>query len=120
MQDKPVLVTGATGYVGGRVVLRLLKAGYKVQATGRSFEKLKARSWADHPNVELARADLLDLESVKKAAEGCCVAYYFVHVDDIISRRFCVSGPGGGQEYGASGRMGKPRSNHLSWRAHRW
>ena len=79
MLDKPVLVTGATGYVGGRIVLRLLGAGYKIRAVGRSLDKLKARSWASNPNVELASVDLLDLESVKTATAGCGVAYYFVH-----------------------------------------
>ena len=79
MHDKPVLVTGATGYVGGRVVPRLLEAGYKVRATGRSFDKLKARAWARHPNAEVVFSDVLDLESIKKATQGCWAAYYFVH-----------------------------------------
>jgi uncharacterized protein YbjT (DUF2867 family) len=41
MPDKPVLVTGATGYVGGRLVPRLLAAGYRVRALGRSLSKLR-------------------------------------------------------------------------------
>ena len=41
MTEKPVLVTGATGYVGGRLVPRLLAAGYRVRALGRSLNKLR-------------------------------------------------------------------------------
>ena len=88
MLNKPVLVTGATGYVGGRVVPRLLDAGYRVRATGRSLEKLKARAWAKHPKVELAFSDLLNLESVTKVANGCKAAYYFVHSMNYSSEDF--------------------------------
>ena len=78
-EDKPVLVTGATGYVGGRLVPALLEAGYTVRAMGRSFEKLACRPWGHHPKVELAKGDVLDVESLKKALSGCSAAYYLVH-----------------------------------------
>jgi len=79
MKDKPVLVTGATGYVGGRLVPQLLSAGYRVRALGRSVTKLKGRPWASHPRVDLAGGDVLDLESLVKAAQGCGAAFYLVH-----------------------------------------
>ncbi|NMC48756.1 MAG: NAD(P)H-binding protein, partial [Desulfovibrio sp.] len=79
MTDKPILVTGATGYVGGRLVPRLLDAGRRVRAVGRSLDKLGARPWAFHPNVELVQADLADLSSTRAALAGCETAYYLVH-----------------------------------------
>ncbi len=79
MSEKPVLVTGSTGYVGGRLVPLLLQRGHRVRALGRSKAKLSARPWAGHPNLELAQGDVLDLESLKKAAAGCRAAYYLVH-----------------------------------------
>jgi uncharacterized protein YbjT (DUF2867 family) len=79
MYDKPVLVTGATGYVGGRLAPMLLVQCWKVRAMGRSLPKLKARRWANHPNAELVQADAHDLESLTKAAEGCSVAFYLIH-----------------------------------------
>lgn len=79
MNPKPVLVTGATGYVGGRLVPRLLKSGHRIRAAGRSLEKLACRPWAAHPNVELVVADARDAHSMAKALEGCRAAYYLVH-----------------------------------------
>ncbi|MDD2900970.1 MAG: SDR family oxidoreductase [Syntrophales bacterium] len=76
---KPVLVTGATGYVGGRLVPRLLDAGYRVRTLARSTVKLQGRPWAGHPRVELAAGDVLDYESLFEAAQGCRAAYYLVH-----------------------------------------
>lgn len=77
--DRPILVTGATGYVGGRLIPALLDAGYRVRAMGRSIEKLACRPWGRHPNVELTQGDVLDLESLKRALSGCGTAYYLVH-----------------------------------------
>ncbi|MBU0986382.1 MAG: NAD(P)H-binding protein, partial [Proteobacteria bacterium] len=77
--DKPILVAGATGYVGGRLIPALLNAGYRVRAMGRSLEKLACRPWGHHPNIALIKGDVLDLESLKKALSGCGAAYYLVH-----------------------------------------
>jgi len=79
MHTQPVLVTGATGYVGGRLVPQLLRAGYKVRALGRSAVKLKGRPWGNHPLVELATGDVLDQESLNQAVDGCRAAFYLVH-----------------------------------------
>ena len=79
MHSKPVLVTGATGYVGGRLIPALLDAGYRVRAMGRTLEKVACRPWAHHDRVALVQGDVLDLESLKKATAGCWAAYYLVH-----------------------------------------
>jgi uncharacterized protein YbjT (DUF2867 family) len=77
--DKPILVAGATGYVGGRLIPALLDAGYTVRAMGRSLEKLACRPWGHHPKIELAKGDVLDRKSLETALSGCGAAYYLVH-----------------------------------------
>jgi uncharacterized protein YbjT (DUF2867 family) len=79
MCSQPVLVTGSTGYVGGRLVPQLLSSGHRVRVVGRSLSKLQSRPWAAHSLLEIAQADVLDLESLKRAAQGCWAAFYLVH-----------------------------------------
>jgi uncharacterized protein YbjT (DUF2867 family) len=74
-----ILVTGATGYIGGRLVPRLLAAGYRVRCLVREPRKLGGRSWAGHPRVEIVAGDLDDSASVERAMDGCWAAYYLVH-----------------------------------------
>ena len=79
MNPKDVLVTGSTGYIGGRLVPRLLEAGYRVRAMGRSASKLKCRPWASHPNAAIVVGDVLDRDSLRNAVNGCGAVYYLVH-----------------------------------------
>jgi uncharacterized protein YbjT (DUF2867 family) len=74
-----VLVTGATGYVGARLVTRLLDAGYTVRCAVRTPRKLADRPWHDDPRVEIVRCDFEDPQSLAAAMRGCGPAYYLVH-----------------------------------------
>jgi len=78
-KNQKILVLGATGYVGGRLLPRLLSGGYSVRATGRSLLKLKSRFWAGHKNVEIVEVDIHDRESLRAVLTGIEVAYYLVH-----------------------------------------
>lgn len=70
------LVTGATGYIGGRLVPRLLEAGFAVRVLVRDPEKLRHVPWADQ--VEIVWGDLSDKASLVPACAGVDVLYYLV------------------------------------------
>jgi uncharacterized protein YbjT (DUF2867 family) len=90
--QKPlVLVTGATGYVGARLVPRLIEAGYRVRAAGRSLRKLQSRPWSSSANLELVELDVFDQEQLKKALTGCFAAFYFVHSMNAKTKDFANS-----------------------------
>ncbi len=71
------LVTGATGYVGGRLAPRLVEAGHAVRVLVRDPLKLQDVPWADE--VEVAKGDLGDPASLRDAFEDVDVVYYLVH-----------------------------------------
>lgn len=72
-----VLVTGATGYVGGRLVPQLLDAGYEVIVCVRSPWKLADVPW--RARVRVFKADLSDPVATRRAMTGIDVAFYLVH-----------------------------------------
>lgn len=72
-----VLVTGATGYIGGRLVPRLLEAGYEVRCLTRDPHKLTGVPWADR--VEVAQGDASTEQDVTAAMQGVEVGYYLIH-----------------------------------------
>ena len=79
IDSRPVLVTGATGYLGGRLVPRLLERGLTVRCLARQPRKLAGRDWASHPRLEIAAGDAGDPAAVLAALAGCRAAYYLVH-----------------------------------------
>ncbi|AXI78633.1 SDR family oxidoreductase [Peterkaempfera bronchialis] len=81
MDDRPqpprCLVTGATGYIGGRLVPELLSAGHPVRCLARTPSKLRDQPWSGQ--VEAVRGDVTDPKSLRGALDGVDVAYYLVH-----------------------------------------
>ncbi len=75
--QRRALVTGATGYIGGRLVPRLLDAGFTVRVLVRNPDKLRDVPWADR--VEVVHGDLGDAESLAVACADVDVFYYLVH-----------------------------------------
>lgn len=75
----PIAVTGATGYVGGRLVPRLLENRRRVRCLVRSPRKIEQRGWRQSPDLEVAECDLIDTPRVIEQLRGCRVAYYLVH-----------------------------------------
>ncbi|GAA2705672.1 SDR family oxidoreductase [Actinoplanes palleronii] len=71
------LVTGATGYIGGRLAPRLVDAGHQVRCLSRSAARLRDVPWADQ--VEIVEGDLSDPATLRPAFDGVEVAYFLMH-----------------------------------------
>jgi len=96
--SKLILVTGATGYVGGRLVPRLLAAGYRVRCLVRDPARLQGRAWLNQ--VELATGDMFRPDLLVAAMRDVQVVYYLVHSlgggsdfseRDLLAARNCAS-----------------------------
>jgi uncharacterized protein YbjT (DUF2867 family) len=75
-KNKTVLLTGTSGYIGGRLLKPLEIAGYKVRCLARNPEFLSSRT---SENTELIKGDVKDLESLKEALKNVDIAYYLIH-----------------------------------------
>ncbi len=71
-----ILVTGATGYIGGRLVPRLLARGRQVRCVARDPHRLAGYPW---PGVEIVAGDLEDPATAARVLAGIGTAYYLVH-----------------------------------------
>ncbi len=126
-----ILVTGATGYIGGRLVPRLLQAGYAARCLTRSARKLAGRPWACDPRVAIVEGDVADEEAVARASVGCRAAYYLVHSmmaagaeyahrDRLLAERFGRAAARAGVDriiyLGGLGETGAGLSEHLASR----
>lgn len=96
--SKLILVTGATGYVGGRLVPRLMAAGHRVRCLVREPARLQGRAWLEQ--VELATGDMLQPDSLVAAMRDIQVVYYLVHSlggggdfseRDLMAARHCAN-----------------------------
>ena len=122
------LVTGATGYVGGRLIDRLLREGRPVRALARDPRRLPPRD-----GVEAAQGDLISGDGLTAALDGCSTAYYLIHSmepspngadfvnrDRCAAESFAAAAQGAGVErivyLGGLLPEGGPRSIHLASR----
>ena len=74
--ERLILVAGATGYVGGLLVPKLMKKGYRVRCLVRDTAGLKGKGWN---GIEVMIGDVLDYSSLVSALQNIDTAYYLVH-----------------------------------------
>lgn len=129
--SRPILVAGATGYIGGRLIPRLLETGYRVRCLARFPRKLTDRPWAANAGVEIREGDLADPGGLNRAMRGCAVAYYLAHAmisggpedaarDREMAARFAEAAERAGLAriiyLGGLGEVGEGLSEHLASR----
>lgn len=83
-----ILLTGSTGYIGGRLAPRLLEQGYRVRCLVRSDAKLLSRPWASDERVEIVEGDARDRECLATAMRGAAAAYFLIHSMDSVGREY--------------------------------
>ena len=123
-----IVLTGATGYIGGRLAPRLLAAGHRVRCLVRSERKLRARAWSSDPALEVVEIDLEKVDRLAEAMAGCDAAYYLIHSMEAAGRVYAdrdrqlaaafaaAAGRAGVQRLvylGGLGEMGDGLSEHL-------
>jgi len=123
-----VLVTGAAGYIGGRLVLELIERGYRVRVMVRVYSDEYRERW---PEAEIVVADALNVVQLKRALKDVSVAYYLIHSMLIGKKGFAESDIQAVTNFrfaaeemqlqriiylGALGETGRELSNHLESR----
>jgi uncharacterized protein YbjT (DUF2867 family) len=77
MKKMLLLLTGVTGYIGGRLVPQLIEAGYRIRVLVRDRNRLQGRAWLNQ--VDVVEGDVLDPASLPTAMSGVTAAYYLIH-----------------------------------------
>ena len=98
MEDMKILVVGASGYIGGRLVPLLRARGHDLTLMSRDARPLAAR----FPEVLVVAADLLDPETLAHALEGIEIAYYLAHSMEAGERGFAERDRQAAQDFAAT------------------
>ncbi len=133
--DDRVLVTGSTGFIGGRLVPELLKKGIKLRLLVRNPSKLSPSLLKNEP-IEVVKGDILKGEGLREAFHAIHSAYYLVHsmggksiisnrefvkADKLAAKNFVTAADAAGLKrviyLGGLGEKGKNLSEHLRSRA---
>ncbi|MCF8379580.1 MAG: SDR family oxidoreductase [Bacteroidales bacterium] len=84
-EDPLILVTGASGYIGGRLVPELIARGYKVRVMVRKKSPEFYQRW---PQAEIAEADATDVNKLNEVLKGVSIAYYLIHSLQLGHKKF--------------------------------
>ena len=129
--QQTVFLTGATGYIGGRLAPRLIERGYQVRCLARSADKLRGRPWSQSTQIDIVEGDATQVERLTELMSGCETAYYLIHSmntagaeyrkrDLLMAETFGLAAKEAGVSriiyLGGLGETGQELSEHLSSR----
>ena len=77
-----IFLTGATGYIGGRLAPRLLQRGYRLRCLARSRAKLLGSPWAGGDHLTVIEGGARDVALLTEGMRGCDAAYFLIHSID--------------------------------------
>ena len=97
LDGRPELVTGASGYIGGRLLARLRAEGRPVRALARDPARVDPAAGA-----EVLRGDLLTGDGLARALDGCATAYYLVHSMEAGAESFASRDRRAAEAFGAA------------------
>ena len=80
-----VLITGASGYIGGRLIPYLKNKEYNIFVMVRKMTPQLLERW---PNTKILEADALDLDSILNVLKGIDIAYYLIHSMQLGKKNF--------------------------------
>ena len=113
--EPTILLTGGSGYVGGRLIPLLEQQGVKLRCLARNPEKLRPRVKA---TTEIVQGDVLDRPSLDRALQGVQTAYYLVHLMS-GSKDFEREDRQAATNFAEAAKTGRGRTHHLPRRAGR-
>jgi NAD(P)-dependent dehydrogenase (short-subunit alcohol dehydrogenase family) len=107
-----ILVTGATGFIGRRLVKKLIEKGYSVRCLVRKFTDLPKEA-------EQVHGDLLQPDALNAAFAGISVAYYLVHSMGAGKGDFAEKDRQAAKKLCSSGKCRRSRADNISGRTWR-
>ena len=108
-----ILLTGGSGYVGGRLIPLLEQQGVRLRCLARNPEKMRSRV---QPGTEIVQGDVLDAASLDEALQGVHTAYYLVHLMS-GSKDFEKEDRQAATNFAAGRKEGRGAAHHLPGRA---
>ncbi len=80
-----ILITGASGYIGGRLIPELIARGYQIRIMVRGDSENYKNDW---PDIEIVEADALNIDELSSALDGIDTAYYLIHSMQLGIKQF--------------------------------
>ena len=110
--ENKILVTGSSGYVGGRLVPKLLKLNYDIRVLVRNSSRIENKLWSK--NVDIFEGNVFNPKTLAGLFDGVKVAYYLIHSME-NKKDFVKSDLKAANNFAKLASKAGSAKNHLSW-----